>query len=1041
RMMLASRIHARMELLALNMIKGFGVFAVLITKERLAHPMMLASRIHARMELLALKMIKGFGAFAVLITMGRRAHAIMLASRIHARMGLLALKMIKGFVAFAVLITMERHAHIGEIIWRVKGKHSCQMQIGGRMRLNLSMAIPHVCFPIDPVYLRAGHGIRGGGLILPNLLRYMELKLQLVGSYCPSSMLKSVLIIRVNEACDSWPCRNGGECENEGKDYKCTCKGHMSGTQCEKTGKNWALGGKTQQSHFKYNKYAPASKAVDGNIDGIFDHHSCSKTIYNRQMRSSWWKVKTRELLEIEGVVITNRADCCGWVMKRLSVRAGPHKGRYRTCNKLPREIVTGETVYIGCRLPVKGRGVMIKTKEKTLILCEVAIYGKQVYDVCPSQPCKNGGTCDKGKNSYTCWCKDDFIGTHCETYKRCSPNPCDHGGTCEKFNNDYTCSCKGPYKGIRCQTYDPCVPKPCQHNGQCTQTGRSYRCSCHGLYDGRNCGSMDACKSNPCKHGGVCSKNGRGFHCACRNNYEGTTCQSHDPCGSHPCVNGGTCTKKGRRVTCKCQSGFHGAKCEAMDACKSNPCKHGGVCSKNGRGFHCACRNNYEGTTCQSHDPCGSHPCANGGTCTKKGRRVTCKCQSGFHGAKCEVYDDPCSSKPCANGGSCYGEGDNIYCFCEQNYRGDRCEEFKPCHTNPCLNSGTCVGTGTSSTCLCPKNFRGQICETFDPCFFIPCHKSSKCVSTGHPNKGNGSWSAHCECDGYHKGDLCESKVHLCHHADRPDCISECSTVDDGIYALCENCHKYVRCRGGRTTVESCPNKPFWGFNSETGQCQVKSPVCYDCSDPCKYSPCQGGGTCIPYSARYECTCAEERVGYRCQFDKSQCTPNPCQNGGECVVDGSYNATLHYVVYRECFCQMGYSGDTCEQCLGMFTEIENRRHPDGDIQNYILNLAECKQTCKIEDVAEKVAEVMDGGMGGAKVLQFLGGERKRPIRVLARVVVFGAYIAALDVLFSVIDKRAAAYSDVSDRFGFLRNLAEMETVKLTEMRQAAEKL
>ena len=48
---------------------------------------------------------------------------------------------------------------------------------------------------------------------------------------------------------------------------------------------------------------------------------------------------------------------------------------------------------------------------------------------------------------------------------------------------------------------------------------------------------------------------------------------------------------------------------------------------------------------------------------------------------------------------------------------------------------------------------------SAFDPCFFIPCHKPSKCVSTGHPNKGNGSWSAHCECDGYHKGDLCESK------------------------------------------------------------------------------------------------------------------------------------------------------------------------------------------------------------------------------------------------------------------------------------------
>ncbi|KAI0215939.1 hypothetical protein LSAT2_032013 [Lamellibrachia satsuma] len=202
----------------------------------------------------------------------------------------------------------------------------------------------------------------------------------------------------------------------------------------------------------------------------------------------------------------------------------------------------------------------------------------------------------------------------------------------------------------------------------------------------------------------------------------------------------------------------------------------------------------------------------------------------------------------------------------------------------------------------------------SFDPCFFIPCHKPSKCVSTGHPNKGNGSWSAHCECDGYHKGDLCESEDNMCQLTDRPDCISECSAAEDGAYILCENCRKYAVCNGGIKTEKSCPDKPFWGFNKETRQCQYKSPDCFECSDPCKHSPCQGGGTCIPYIARYECTCAEERAGNLCQFDKSQCTPNPCQNGGECVVDGTYNATLHYVVYWECFCQMGYSGDTCEQ-------------------------------------------------------------------------------------------------------------------------------
>ena len=43
--------------------------------------MMLASRIHAKMELLAIKIIKGFGAFAVLITMERRAHVSVICIR------------------------------------------------------------------------------------------------------------------------------------------------------------------------------------------------------------------------------------------------------------------------------------------------------------------------------------------------------------------------------------------------------------------------------------------------------------------------------------------------------------------------------------------------------------------------------------------------------------------------------------------------------------------------------------------------------------------------------------------------------------------------------------------------------------------------------------------------------------------------------------------------------------------------------------------------------------------------------------------------
>ena len=55
------------------------------------------------------------------------------------------------------------------------------------------------------------------------------------------------------------------------------------------------LGARSKKKHSspntKYEKSAPASKAVDGNTDGIFDHHSCSKTINDRHVGITWWRV------------------------------------------------------------------------------------------------------------------------------------------------------------------------------------------------------------------------------------------------------------------------------------------------------------------------------------------------------------------------------------------------------------------------------------------------------------------------------------------------------------------------------------------------------------------------------------------------------------------------------------------------------------------------------------------------------------------------------------------------------------------------------
>ena len=68
-----------------------------------------------------------------------------------------------------------------------------------------------------------------------------------------------------------------------------------------------------------------------------------------------------------------------GWEMSYLTVKIGAVGGNnLKICGRMRREGITAETVYIKCKRGVRGRRVLITTREKTLTLCEVAIYGKQ---------------------------------------------------------------------------------------------------------------------------------------------------------------------------------------------------------------------------------------------------------------------------------------------------------------------------------------------------------------------------------------------------------------------------------------------------------------------------------------------------------------------------------------------------------------------------------------------------------------------------------------------------------------------------------------
>ena len=252
--------------------------------------------------------------------------------------------------------------------------------------------------------------------------------------------------------------------------------------------------------------------------------------------------------------------------------------------------------------------------------------------DECAPVPCKNGGTCHDGVNSFTCTCAAGYSGDTCETnIDDCSPNPCKNDAGCTDKVNDYECSCTAGWEGKNCnEDKDYCEPDICGVHGVCTETPTSYVCDCEKGFQW---------KDNEC----VCGlgKGYNGTHCATCLHATYNLVTTHDePCHEHQCAPGSRPVNTASSVCEECPEGqtSDGLVCEDIQ-CTAETCANGD-CVDN----ECVCKQGYGGSPCQELDTACDF--CKEGTCVEDGNALTCDCHSGFMGIGCGIsHADFCAA------------------------------------------------------------------------------------------------------------------------------------------------------------------------------------------------------------------------------------------------------------------------------------------------------------------------------------------------------------------------------------------------------------
>ena len=126
-----------------------------------------------------------------------------------------------------------------------------------------------------------------------------------------------------------------------------------------------------------------ASNMVDGNTS-TFYASSDTGTQY------PWVQLELTDTESVQGVVVTNRLDCCGERFAKVEVRVGDsevtkenerltiHKNE--VCGEYVGPAETGEIVNINCSIPLTGRYVTIQVTDSQIQILKLYIAEVKIY-------------------------------------------------------------------------------------------------------------------------------------------------------------------------------------------------------------------------------------------------------------------------------------------------------------------------------------------------------------------------------------------------------------------------------------------------------------------------------------------------------------------------------------------------------------------------------------------------------------------------------------------------------------------------------------